>query len=70
MDSDFSYDLAELYDYMMGYSVPSMLSVMNMLFQLFYKFDKYCDLKDILYDMTEWCLTQDLTFAILSQNVL
>ena len=46
---------------MMGYSIPGFMEVSNTCFQLIYTFDKYCDFKDLIFDMTEWCLKEDLT---------
>lgn len=35
-----------------------------------YEFDKYCNIKDIIYDVTEWCLTGNLSFEMVGSNLL
>mmetsp|Transcript_2777 Transcript_2777/g.2609 ORF Transcript_2777/g.2609 Transcript_2777/m.2609 type:complete len:101 (+) Transcript_2777:415-717(+) len=46
------------------------MEMFNLYFKMFYSFDKYCDFKDIIYDMTEWILQANLTFQIITQNTL
>ena len=46
------------------------MEMFNLYFSLFYYFDKYCDFKDIIFDMTEWILFANLSFQVIAQNTL
>ena len=70
MDKTFSADVAKLYNVLMGYYMPHFLEVFNALYQVVYTFDKYCDFKDIIYDFTEYTISQGVSKKELYNNVV
>ena len=70
LDKTFSEDIRVLYDSSNGFQEPNPLQIMSVVYQIFYGFDKYCNVKDIIYDIAEWCLTGQLSFEMIGQNLL
>lgn len=46
------------------------MTTLSVVYQMLYGFDKYCNLKDIVYDVTEWCLSGNLSFELVGSNLM
>ena len=57
----FADDFYRIWELHKGLDQPQFLEYFNLYFSLFYYFDKYCDLKDLIFDVTEWVLFANLT---------
>jgi hypothetical protein len=44
---------------------PNALQIMSVLYQIIYEFDKFCNVKDMIYDIAEWCLSGKLSFEMI-----
>ena len=53
-----------------GFVETNGLKTVSAVYQMMYTFDKYCNLKDIIYDVTAWCLSGNLAFEMVGQNLL
>ena len=70
LDKQFSDDIRLLNDMSNGFTDSNGLKIVSAVYQMMYTFDKYCNLKDIIYDVTEWCLSGNLSFEMVGQNLL
>ena len=61
MDANFTQDYVDLYVQVMVYPYPDLFQTFALAYRLMYTFDAYCNLKDVIFDMTEYIISNTMT---------